>query len=95
MGIQVGAKLIYGIKYKDLAEEDLEEVDALLDSGVLDYASPFYDAPRGDWIIGCEVFVYDQTEDGLKYLISDCSDDVHEILYNNYTLGFYVTPHVT
>ena len=50
MGIDIGAKLIYGLPYSDLPEEVLEEVDEMLDNGDLDYASPYYDAPRGEWI---------------------------------------------
>ena len=36
MGIDIGAKLIYGCNYSDLPEEILEEVDEMLDDGDLD-----------------------------------------------------------
>ena len=52
MGIDISAKLIYGIPYADLPEEILEGVDEMLDNGELDYASPYYDAPRDGWIVG-------------------------------------------
>ena len=55
MGIDIEAKLIYGIPYSDLPEEILEEVDEMLDDGTLEYASPYYDAPRDEWIVGVEV----------------------------------------
>ena len=51
MGIDISAKLIYGLNYSDLPEEILEDVDEMLDSGDLDYASPYYDAPRNEWIV--------------------------------------------
>ena len=46
MGIDIGAKLIYGLPYSDLPVEILDEVNDMLDMGDLDYASPYYDAPR-------------------------------------------------
>ena len=52
MGIEISAKLIYGLPYSDLPEEILEEVDEMLDDGSLDYASPYYNAPRHEWIVG-------------------------------------------
>ena len=58
MGIDISAKLIYGLPYSDIPEEILDEVDEMLDNGDLDYASPYYDAPRGDWIVGVEVECY-------------------------------------
>ena len=54
MGIDISAKLIYGCNYSDLPEEILEEVDEMLDDGSLEYASPYYDAPREEWIVGVE-----------------------------------------
>ena len=52
MGVNIEAKLIYGTPYSDLPEEILEEVNEMLDSAELDYASPYYDAPRDEWIVG-------------------------------------------
>ena len=54
VGIDISAKLIYGCNYSDLPEEILEDVDEMLDAGSLDYASPYYDAPRSEWIVGVE-----------------------------------------
>ena len=48
MGIDISAKLIYGLPYEDIPEEILDEVNEMLDDGELDYASPYYDSPRGD-----------------------------------------------
>lgn len=47
MGIDISAKLIYGLRYSDVPEDIIERVDEGLDSGELDYASPYYDAPPG------------------------------------------------
>ena len=41
MGIDINAKLIYGCKYQNFRGET-EEVDEMLDSGELDYVSPWY-----------------------------------------------------
>ena len=55
MGIDISAKLIYGLPYSDLPEEILGEVNEMLDNGELDYASPYYDAHRSEWIVGVEI----------------------------------------
>ena len=46
MGIDISAKLMYGLRYSDVPEDIIERVDKDLDSGGLDYASPYYDAPQ-------------------------------------------------
>lgn len=53
MGISMSAKLIFGVPYEELAE--LENIDEMLDDGVLDYASPYYDSPRTEWVVGIEL----------------------------------------
>lgn len=58
MGIDIDAKLIYGIPYSELPDEILDEVDEMLDNGDLDYASPYYDAARDECIVGVEVECY-------------------------------------
>ena len=96
MGIDVSAKLIYGCNYSDLPEEILEEVDEMLDVGDLDYASPYYDAPRSEWIVGVEVECYGA---GVWELKNHMEDDVYHKIpecFGGYDLvfGLYVTPHV-
>ena len=59
MGIDISAKLIYGLPYSDLPEEIREEVNEMLDMGDLDYASPYYDAPRNEWIVGVDMMFQD------------------------------------
>ena len=54
MGIDISATLIYGLPYSDLPEEIREEVNEMLDMGDLDYASPYYDAPR-DIVTGKQI----------------------------------------
>lgn len=82
MGIDIDAKLIYGCNYSDLPEEILKEVNEMLDNDELDYASPYYDAPRDEWIVGVEVECYghapseiynqckilEEEHDGFKFL---------------------------
>ena len=50
MGISTSARLIFGATYEELS--DVENLHDMLYDGDLDYASPYYDADRGDWIIG-------------------------------------------
>jgi len=53
MSIDIDAALIYGEHYPKLVEHiDEDELNELLDYGTLDYASPFYDAPRSYWVVG-------------------------------------------
>ena len=96
MGIDISAKLIYGLPYSDLPEEILEEVDEMLDDGTLEYAIPYYDAPRDEWIVGVgiEGYVVDivelnkHMEDDVYHKIPECFGDYDLVL------GLYVTPHV-
>ena len=95
MGIDIRAKLIYGCNYSDLPEEILEEVDEMLDNGELDYASPYYYAPRSDWIVGVEISAWKKGHYDLGYEISQIDDEIPEILVSdNIDLSVYVTPHV-
>ena len=96
MGIDIEAKLIYGTPYSDLPEEILEDVNEMLDNGELDYASPYYDAPRDEWIVGVEVECYSV---GVWELKNHMEDDVYRKIpecFGDYdlVLGLYVTPHV-
>ena len=97
MIINISAKLIYGLPYSDLPEEILDEVNEMLDMGDLDYASPYYDARRSEWIVGVEVECYgaggvwelkNHMEDDVYHKIPECFGDYDLVL------GLYVTPHV-
>ena len=93
MGIDISAKLIYGLPYSDLPEDILEEVNEMLDNGELEYASPYYDAPRDEWIVGveCELWGDNLQNTGRELFVA--AGNLHEILKEE-DLGFYVTPHV-
>ncbi len=93
MGIDIDAKLIYGCNYSDLPEEILEEVNEMLDNGELDYASPYYDAPRDEWIVGVECDLWGDTLQNAERELSVVAGSIPEII-RNAELGFYVTPHV-
>ena len=96
MGIHIRAKLIYGLPYADLPEEILEEVNEMLDNGELDYASPYYDAPRDEWIVGVEISAWKKGQYDLGYEISQIDDEIPEILVSDdIDLSVYVTPHVS
>ena len=95
MGIDISAKLIYGLPYADLPEEILEEVNEMLDNGELEYASPYYDAPRDEWIVGVEISAWKKGHYDLGYAISQIDDEILEILVSDdIDLSVYVTPHV-
>ena len=96
MGIDIDAKLMYGCYYSDLPEDILEEVDEMLDDGDLDYASPWYDAPRNEWIVGVEVNAWEEGHYDLGYQISNIHEEVPEILIrDDIELLMYVTPNVS
>ena len=94
MGIDVGAKLIYGVFYSDLPEEILEEVNEMLDAGDLNYASPYYDAPRDEWIVGVGCELWGDDLQNAEREINIASMKLLNLL-KNCDVGFYVTPHVT
>ena len=95
MGTDISAKLIYGLPYSDLPEEILEEVNEMLDDGELDYASPYYDAPRDEWIVGVEIAAWKKGHYDLGYEISQIDDEIPEILVSDdIDLSVYVAPHV-
>ena len=91
----ISAKLIYGCNYSDLPEEILEEVNEMLDNGELEYASPYYDSPREEWIVGVEIRAWKKGHYDLGYEISQIDDEIPEILVSDdIDLSVYVTPHV-
>lgn len=95
MGIDISAKLLYGIPYSDLPEEILEEVDDMLDNGDLEYASPYYDAPRGDWIVGVEIRAFGKNHYDLSCSIAQIDDEIPDILVReDIELLVYITSHV-
>jgi len=63
-----------GCQYDELTQtlddEELEQLNTDLNDGVLDYASPWYDADREDWFVG--YCVSKQTDaDKLGFLIGE------------------------
>lgn len=95
MGIDISSKLIYGLNYSDLPEEILEAVDEMLDDGTLEYAIPYYDAPRDEWIVGVEVSCEGLGAEGISYSVTDAADDLPSIITDNCDCGLYVSTHVT
>ena len=93
MGIDISAKLIYGLPYEDIPEEILDEVNAMLDDGELEYASPYYDAPRGEWIVGVDVECWGRNHREFEKSRDASEWDIPEIM-SELDLKFYVTPHV-
>lgn len=62
MGMDISAKLMYGLYHKDLVkdldEEVLEWLEDALDYGDIDSASPHYDSDRYKWFVGYELTQY-------------------------------------
>lgn len=95
MGIDISAKLIYGLPYEDIPEEILDEVNEMLDNGDLEYASPYYDAPRDEWIVGVEIHAWEKGHFDLGHEISQIEEEVPDVLVgDDIDLRVYVTPHV-
>ena len=96
MSVNISAALIYGLPYSDLPEDILEEVNEMLDNGELEYASPYYDAPRDEWIVGVEITAWKKGHYDLGDEISQIDDEIPEVLVSDdIDLSVYVTPHVS
>ena len=95
MGIDIEAKLIYGCNYADLPEESLDEVNEMLDSGWIEYASPYYDAPMDKWIVGVDVNCEGLDSESIGYAVTDAADDLPSIITDNCNCEIYVSAHVT
>ncbi len=96
MGIDISAKLMYGLRYSDVPEDIIEQVDEDLDNGELDYASPYYDAPRSKWIIGADNYCYGHSYSALLEQLEDAEDDFPKYIrdHEDVVLGIFATPHV-
>ena len=55
MGIDIEAKLMYGMDMIDIDDEFSEDIETGLENDVLQCASPFYDSPLIFWFIGFEI----------------------------------------
>jgi hypothetical protein len=55
MGIDISSMLLFGMKYSEVPKYKKELIDEFLDEDTLSYASPYYDCPRKDWVIGVEI----------------------------------------
>lgn len=99
MGMSISAKLIYGLEFSDVPEDLLEEVEEALDIGELDYASPYYDAPRSMWIIGVSLSVNGRPAHEIHDVILDSlwGEDIPECFKEmncRGLLALHVSPHV-
>lgn len=96
MGIDIEAKLIYGLPYADLPEEVLDEVNEMLDDGEIEYASPYYDSPMDEWIIGVDVNCEGTTPWDLRDAIEDAWKEFPELFHeHSLELKLYVSAHVS
>ena len=96
MSIDIDAIMIYGVPYSEIPDDLTEEVDQLLDDGELDYASPYFDSPRGEWIVGVSVYCCGDKHYDLSYIIANIDNKIHHILVrDDIELLMYLSPHVT
>lgn len=100
MGMSIDAMLIYGVPYTDIPEELIEQVDEMLDEGTLDYASPWYDCSREDWIVGIEVYARGHAASEIYNYCKIIEEEYEafKVLSNHPGIPFmtlWVSPHVT
>lgn len=92
MGIDISSKMIFGASYDDLGDS-VEDLDEMLDEGVLEYASPYYDAPRDEWIVGVEMPREYESEVALSEALRKARLEFEEL--TDGAIGrIVVTPHV-
>lgn len=90
MSIDIDAMLIYGVHYSEIPDDLIDEVDKLLDNGELDYASPYYDSPRSEWIVGLSCDVNGNEYIDLPNRYMGIPEEIVGLDFK-----FYVSPHVT
>lgn len=97
MGIDISAKLMAGLEYKDI-EPWIKEQSELLEcdeSEVIDryfdYASPWYDSDMEYWFIGIECRNYDSLE-SMSESIKAAADKFY--ILTSLTPVINATPHV-
>jgi hypothetical protein len=95
MSIVIDAMLIYGVPYSEIPDDLIEEVDKLLDNRELDYASPYYDSPRSEWIVGKEISCYETTLHEVYCGIIESGDYLYDTILQKCETKIYVSPHVT
>lgn len=95
MGISISARLLYGCYYAELPEEILDEVNEMLDNDEIDYASPYYDSPRDEWIVGVSIPCWDASPWDLKGAIEEAYGKLPSFFGSRDSVGLYVSPHAT
>lgn len=95
MSIDIDAIMIYGVPYSEIPDDLTEEVDQLLDDGELDYASPYFDSPTGEWIVGKGISCYETTLHEVYCGIIESGDYLYDTILQKCETKIYVSPHVT
>lgn len=103
--MQIDAKMIYGWKAADANKIfDQDILTDLIDDGIFEYTSPFYDSgyDRGYIGIGANDFYSVTVYDNLNLILQDYDDELREILSEHFRIGefeiapaLYFGPHVT
>ena len=95
MGIDIGSGLIYGLPYKDVPDELLDQIDEMLDDGELGYASPWYDSDKQQWVIGLEACIDGMTPSEAKDYLDGLWEDMSQVLKDCGKIALYVSAHMT
>lgn len=95
MSLDIDAMMIYGVPYSEIPDDLTEEVDKLLDDGELDYASPYFDSPRSEWIIGKGIPCYGESMHEVYCSIIESMDYLYDTVLQKCETKIYVSPHVT
>lgn len=91
MGMEISAKLIYGLTYGEF--EDKDKINELIDDDDLEYASPYYYADRDEWIVGVRVGYKEfQNENEMLMNIKKAKDKFFTL--TDQDGRFFVTQHV-
>lgn len=97
MGIDYKAKVIYGLPLDVVQEEIRDELIEDVHECVIDYASPYYDCPSYEWIVGIEVYTKQLNDPVMLSKIKDIFEShLVEIGGKDYLehVQLHITPHV-
>lgn len=105
MGMQIDAKMIYGWKAADANKIfDQDILTDLIDDGILEYTSPFYDSGYDRGYIGVDASIFQGVTNGdyIHAILNDLDIELREILSEHFRTGefeitpaLYFGPHVT
>lgn len=98
MGMDISAKLIVGLPCDEMVtflSEEVEDLYKFLEEIGADYASPYYDAPSDEWIVGVEVGTSFSSKSDLSASIQIAYNEAVRIFGGNEkSFNIFCVPHV-